>query len=78
MKEKQKGMETHQLKDKEPEDDNVSCPRCSLVYSSSGDDMLWICCDNCERWFDFKCSGLRSRRRIPEKYTCGDCKCGSL
>ena len=72
-REKAEKKETCQLKEKQQEEEyNESCPKCGLAYGTN-DDILWICCDDCDRWFDYKCSGLWSRRRIPEKYTCVDC-----
>ena len=60
---KQKKKKTCQLKEKQQEEEyNESCPKCGLAYGTTNDDILWICCDDCDRWFDYKCSGLWSRR----------------
>ena len=66
-KRKSRKKETRQLKEKQ------SCPKCGLVYGTTNDDILWIFCNNYDRWFDYKCSGLQSIRRIPKKYTFVDC-----
>ena len=61
-KEKAEKKETRQLKEKQQEEEyNESCPKCGLAYGTTNDDILWICCDDCDRWFDYKCSGLWSR-----------------
>ncbi len=42
-------------------DEDAICPKCGI--SSTDVDDLWISCDTCGKWFDFKC---KSRKRIPE------------
>lgn len=42
------------------EAEDTICPKCGLVYSDSTD--LWVCCDGCNQWFEFKCSSLRRGR----------------
>lgn len=55
----------------EAESDAI-CPKCGLVYSE-GDGGTWVCCDSCSNWFDFKCTGLKNKRNIPDLYYCDDC-----
>ena len=53
-------------------DDGAICPKCGA--SSLESDDLWIACDGgCDRWFDFKCTKIRSKRRLPEHFICEDC-----
>lgn len=54
------------------EDSNDVCPKCGVVYGTR--DSLWICCDVCDKWLDFECSGLKSDKKIPTKFICKDCK----
>lgn len=53
------------------EDDNAVCPKCGKVYPDDGG--LWVCCDKCDNWFDFECTNIPSRRRIPEIFICDSC-----
>ena len=54
------------------ESDDAVCPKCSLLYA--GEENLWVCCDKCFSWYDFKCTKLRSKRRLPDSYICDSCK----
>lgn len=61
------------LEDDELSDDAV-CPKCGLAYANDDDESgLWICCDTCDRWFDLKCTNIRSKRRVPNTYICEEC-----
>ena len=51
------------------ESDDAACPKCGLLYSTDNDN-LWVCCDKCELWYDFKCTKLRSKKHIPATYVC--------
>ena len=57
----------------EDESDDAVCPKCGLLYSA-GEENLWVCCDKCFSWYDFKCTKLRSKRRLPDSYICDSCK----
>lgn len=46
---------------------DATCPKCGLTYSES-DGSLWIYCDGCSSWFDFKYTGLKNKRKIPDLY----------
>lgn len=48
--------------------DEAVCSKYGMLYSS--DSNLWVCCDECEQWYDLKCAGIRSKRAIPEIYIC--------
>lgn len=46
-------------------EDEAICPKCGTSSLESND--LWVACDGgCEKWFDFKCSGIKSIKQIPE------------
>ena len=47
------------------------CPKCGISYL--GDSDLWVSCDSCERWFDFRCTTIKSKVYIPDNYYCEDC-----
>ena len=49
------------------ESDDAVCPNCGLLYSA-GEENLWVCCDKCFSWYDFKCTKLRSKRHLPDSY----------
>uniref|UniRef100_A0A1X7TFC6 DDE-1 domain-containing protein n=1 Tax=Amphimedon queenslandica TaxID=400682 RepID=A0A1X7TFC6_AMPQE len=53
-------------------DDEAICPKCGISSLESND--LWIACDGgCEKWFDFKCTGVKSKKCIPEIFICENC-----
>ena len=52
---------------------DAECPKCGLLYSAD-EENLWVCCDRCSLWYDFKCTKLRSRRNLPATYVCDLCK----
>ena len=53
-------------------DDDAVCPKCGLLYSAD-EDNLWVCCDKCSLWYDFKCAKLKSQRHLPASYVCDSC-----
>lgn len=53
-------------------DDDAVCPKCGLLYSAD-EDNLWVCCDKCSLWYDFKCTKLKSQRHLPASYVCDSC-----
>ena len=55
-------------------EDEAICPKCAKLYSSDTENELWICCDKCYQWYDFKCTKLRSIKRLPHTYICDLCK----
>jgi hypothetical protein len=59
--------------DKEETDDTV-CPKCGLSYEDDDGGKIWVCCDGCNRWYDMKCTNIRSRRKIPDMYLCEQCR----
>jgi hypothetical protein len=56
------------------DEEDAICPNCGKVFSSDTDKEIWICCDKCSQWYDFKCTHLRSKRRLPDSYICHSCK----
>lgn len=48
------------------------CPSCGQLYSEDEDE-LWICCDKCDQWYDLKCTGLKSKARVPKLFYCLPC-----
>ena len=52
---------------------DAECPKYGLLYSAD-EENLWVCCDRCSLWYDFKCTKLRSRRNLPATYVCDLCK----
>ena len=64
------GEECAELRNEsDTEEDHAECPKCGLCFED--DDGLWICCDNCNMWYDFKCAGIK---HIPKFYYCEGCK----
>ena len=53
--------------------DDAVCPKCGLLYSAD-EENLWVYCDKCSSWYDFKCTELRSERYLPPTYICDSCK----
>ena len=49
---------------------DAECPGCGLTYLDDDTHSVWVACDTCEIWCDFKCTGLKN----PKKYICPDCK----
>ena len=51
------------------------CPKCGLSYLADKDENnVWVECEGCEKWFDFKCTNIRSKRHLPGTFICEDCK----
>ena len=50
---------------------DAQCPVCGIFFDISG--TRWVCCDQCGSWLDFKCSGLKNPRRVPNTYYCPSC-----
>ena len=40
------------------DEDDPEYPICGLLYKDDESGDSWICCDKCNDWFCFKCSGL--------------------
>ena len=39
------------------EEDDAQCPLCGLFYKDDESGDSWVCCDKCNEWYCFKCSG---------------------
>ena len=61
-----------ETKDISQEKDKAICPNCGRVYPDFGG--LWVACDTCNEWFDFDCTGIKSKKNLPEKYYCQKCR----
>ena len=40
---------------------DAQCPVCGISYQGDDSESVWVCCDNCELWLDFKCTGLKKK-----------------
>ena len=54
------------------DEDDAVCPECGKIFADDADG-FWICCDGCDRWFDFSCTTVSSKEAVPEQYFCGSC-----
>ena len=61
------------LEESDVDSDDAVCPKCGLAYSVD-EGNLWVCCDKCSKWYDFKCTKLKSKRHIPGTFFCDLCK----
>ena len=52
---------------------DAQCPVCGITYQEDDSESVWICCDNCELWLDFKCTGLKNPKQLPKFYYCPSC-----
>ena len=57
------------LEESDVDSDDAVCPKCGLAYSVD-EGNLWVCCDKCSKWYDFKCTKLKSKRHIPDIFFC--------
>jgi len=55
------------------DDDDVTCPSSGLDYKDDESDWDWICCDSCNQWFCFECSGKTEIPLESEPYYCCNC-----
>lgn len=53
------------------DEDNAICPKCGLAYGD--DDGLWVCCDECDEWFNFECTNISDEEFIPDIFVCDSC-----
>ena len=54
------------------EEDMTQCPTRGLLYDDDDSGNLWVSCDKCLAWFDFKCTDIQNKRKIPKTYVCRD------
>lgn len=52
------------------DDSDGECPNCGKLFSK---ECLWVCCDECQQWYDIECQKL-SRKNIPDEFVCNQCK----
>ena len=55
------------------DESDAQCPVCGISYLSDNSGALWVSCDQCGSWLDFKCSGIKNPRRLPHTYYCHSC-----
>lgn len=57
---REKEMKKNKTQEVNPsrDEDDAKCPICGLLYKDDESGDSWICCDKCNDWFCFKCSGL--------------------
>ena len=48
---------------------DAQCPKCGLIFQEDGSNSVWVCCDGCQAWLDFNCTGLPDHD-LPEVYYC--------
>ncbi|MDA8002831.1 MAG: hypothetical protein MPL62_16230, partial [Alphaproteobacteria bacterium] len=73
-KRKQKGKKKvmEPVSDDFDEDEDVDlCFSCG-EECIDGQEKLWVCCDECYRWYHYKCAGF-SRRPKREEFICNIC-----
>ena len=51
-------------------DCDAQCPKCGLTFQEDGSNSVWVCCDGCQAWLDFNCTGLPDPDDLPEVYYC--------
>ena len=52
------------------EEDDAQCPLCGLFYKYDNSGDSWVCCDKCNEWYCFKCSGIDD---LNEEFCCDLC-----
>ena len=40
------------------DDSDGECPNCGKLFS---EECLWVCCDECQQWYDVECQKLSSK-----------------
>ena len=79
----EKNTKTENMRSDEGEQE-ASCAACNRVRlpgnSHDGDgedqDVTWINCDGCERWFHISCAGFENDRQVRavDKFICNECR----
>ena len=66
--------EVHDDEEKEvnEDEDTNHCFKCSGVYID-GEEREWVGCDNCYRWYHYKCVGFKRLPRKTKKFVCHLC-----
>ena len=52
---------------------DAECSECGLTFLEDESGKPWVCCNRCEPWLDFKCTGLTNSKRVPKKFYCHSC-----
>ena len=66
-------LELVDVQDTVDNEEDAICPKCGLSYLVDVGN-LWVECEGCGKWYDFKCTKIKSKRRMPDPYFCEDCK----
>ena len=53
---------------------DAQCPVCGLTCFGDDTKSVWVCCNSCASWLDFKCTGLKNTQRIPKQFYSANCK----
>ena len=51
------------------DEDTNHCFKCSGVYID-GEEREWVGCDNCYRWYHYKCLGFKRLPKKTKKFVC--------
>ena len=54
------------------DEDDAICPECGKACADDKDS-LYICCDGCDLWFDFKCTTISGKETATNQHFCGSC-----
>ena len=66
-------LELLDVQDTVDNEEDAICPKCGLSYLGDVGN-LWVQCEGCGKWYDFKCTKIKSKKCIPDSYLCEDCK----
>lgn len=50
--------------------DDGECAGCGRSFT---DECCWVCCDNCDKWYDIDCQNIL-KENIPEFFFCTNCR----
>ena len=66
----EKAIEKLTLSEQSDSESDAQCPKCGLTFQEDGSNSVWVCCDGCQAWLDFNCTGLPDPDDLPEVYYC--------
>ena len=70
----EKAIEELTLSDQSDSESDAQCPKCGLTFQEDRSNSIWVCCNNCQAWLDFNCTGL-SDPDLPEVYRIYSIEC---
>ena len=53
---------------------DAECRICGLTFLEDDSGSAWVCCDGCQTWVYFKCTGLKNPKQLPKWFFCSSCK----